>query len=68
MKTFKVTGGLGRLQQFSKTVEVQAKDEDRAYGAGMTAIRQLITEQDFNGDSSARMLSKVINIGDVEEI
>jgi hypothetical protein len=68
MKRFEVKGGLGRLSQFPKTIIVETKDEKTAISIGMYEIRQLITEQDFNGDSKAPMLNKIISIDDVKEL
>jgi hypothetical protein len=68
MRKFKVTGGLGRLCRFPKTVEVEALTYEDAHWTAMGIIRQLITEEDFGGDRTARMLSKVICTDTIEEI
>jgi hypothetical protein len=68
MKKFEVTGGLGRLCQYPKTVIVEAENIEQAHWRAMGAIRELITEQDFNGNRDARMLSKVINTDTITEV
>jgi hypothetical protein len=68
LRKFKVTGGLGRLCQFPKTVEVMAENEEEAHWAAMNPIRRLITEQDFEGNDKAPMLAKIINSDTITEI
>jgi hypothetical protein len=68
LKKYEVVGGLGRLCQFPKTVIVMGVDEDDALGSAMNPIRDLITEQDFNGDRNAPMLSKIINFNTIKEV
>ena len=68
LKKFKVVGGLGRLCQFPKTVEVMATNAEEAHWKAMNPIRDLITEQDFDGDRNAPMLSKIINSDTITEI
>ena len=68
LKKFEVTGGLGRLCQFPKTVTVMAEDMDDAHWSAMGQIRTLITDEDFNGDSTAPMLSKIINSQSITEV
>lgn len=67
LKKFDVTGGLGRLCQFPKTVTVAATDEDDAMSMAMNQIRRLITDEDFGGDKTKPMLSKLIHFSDVVE-
>ena len=68
LKKYEVTGGLGRLCQYPKTVVVMAESKEDAHLSAMGQIRQLITEQDFGGDKSVPMLSKVINSDTIKEV
>ena len=68
LKKYEVTGGLGRLCQFPKTVIVMGVDEDDALGSAMNPIRDLITEQDFDGDRTRPMLNKIINFNSITEV
>jgi len=65
---YRVTGGLGRLCQFPKTVEVMAKSEVDAHCRAMNLIRDLITQEDFDGDSTSPMLTKVINSNNIVKL
>ncbi len=68
MNSYRVTGGLGRLMRFSKKIEVEAYTAEEAIFQAMYLIRRLIVEQDFGGDKSEPMLSKVINIDTIERV
>lgn len=61
-----VSGGMGRLCQYSKTVEVSAPSEEEAAWRAMGLIRKEITAQDFGSDDSHPFLSKVVNISSVD--
>lgn len=68
LKKYEVTGGLGRLCQFPKTVIVMGVDEDDALGSAMNPIRDLITAEDFGGDSKVPMLTKMICFDTITEV
>lgn len=68
MAKYRVTGGLGRLCQFPKTVEVEAPNREEAFWEAYRSIKELMIQEDFKGDENSPMLSKLIGIESIKEL
>lgn len=68
MAKYRVTGGLGRLCQFPKTVEVEAQNREKAFWKAYRSIKELMIQEDFKGDENSPMLSKLIGIESIKEL